>query len=322
MYLWTSLIPTPPTAKRTAESDGAHAPRGFLLGSPAGSAIVRPPLSPDDAPLPPDGPAANDGHGPADDAGAPAVRPSTPSPASSHRPLGSRLPAGLVAWGQVMVITALLGAASWLAFDEERAGALSFWALAVGPTVLVAAYALVRALRDGELFDLVRPEWGDATRGILSAALLLGAAVVAQRTIAPAGTPRDAWTARIYLQLGDPGWLRGHTGLVALLVVIAAAAEEVVWRGLVTRLIAEQVGSRFAWIWAAFAYALALTPTAWALRDPGAGLNPLLVVAALGLGLVWGGMARLTRRIFPGVLSHAAFDWCVIMLFRLWGSGV
>jgi len=76
-------------------------------------------------------------------------------------------------------------------------------------------------------------------------------------------------------------------GVVAA-IVVAATAEEIVWRGLVTRLVAEAVGSRTAWIWAAVLYALAQAPTIWLLRDPVAGANPLVVFAALALGLVWG----------------------------------
>jgi membrane protease YdiL (CAAX protease family) len=104
--------------------------------------------------------------------------------------------------------------------------------------------------------------------------------------------------------------------------VVAATAEEIVWRGLVTRQIAEVAGSRSAWLWAAALYALAQAPTLYRLRDPVAGINPILVLAALGLGLVWGGMSRVFGRLVPGILSHAAFDWCVIMMFRLWGPGV
>ncbi len=228
---------------------------------------------------------------------------------------------GWRAWAGIGGIVALLAVASLFAFDQGRAGPVSFFACAIGPTLLVAIVALVRAARDGELAALVRPEWGDATRGILSAALLLGGAVAFLHALAPAGSPREHWMERIYLPLGDARWLRAHAGLVAIFVLVAAAAEEIVWRGLVTRLLAEQVGSRFAWVWAAIPCALAQAPTVWALRDPEAGPNPLLVVGALALGLAWGAMARWTRRLTPSILSHAAFDWCVIMLFRLWGSG-
>jgi membrane protease YdiL (CAAX protease family) len=244
--------------------------------------------------------------------------PEAPLPA----PEPPRAPAShdLAGWAILVGIVVFLGAGAHFAFDLERAGELSFWAYAIGPTALVAAFALVRAARDGELAELVQPAWGDATRAILSAVVLFGGAVAVIRVLAPTGTPRESWTARLYLQLGEPSWLRGHAALMAIVILGAAAAEEIVWRGLVTRLIAEKVGSRWAWVWAAFPYALAQVPTAWALRDPEAGLNPLLVIGALGLGLGWGALARSQRRLMPSILSHAAFDWCVLLLFRLWGT--
>ena len=215
-------------------------------------------------------------------------------------------------------VVVFIAAGMHFAFDLDRAGARSFWAYAILPTVLVAVVALVRAARDGELGELVRPAWGDATRGLLSAALIFGAAAAFVHVVVPHGSPRESWLARLYLQLGDPTWLRAHAGVIALVVLVAAAAEEIVWRGLVTRLIAERVGSRTAWAWAAIPYALAHLPTVWALEDPVAGPNPLLVFAALALGLVWGGMARVTSRLVPSILSHAAFVWCALMVFRLW----
>jgi membrane protease YdiL (CAAX protease family) len=239
------------------------------------------------------------------------------APPKPRRDLSNALP-----WVAVLAITAGLAVGNASAFDLDRAGGNSFWVWAIAPTFVVAVVALVRAARDGELWDMIRLEWGDATRGILSAAVLFGAAVGVLHLVAPSGSPRDSWVARIYLQLGNPSYLRAHVGVVALVVLVAAAGEEIVWRGLVTRLIAEQVGSRVAWAWAAVPYALSLAPTVWALKDPEAGLNPLLVLAGLGLGLVWGGMARATRRLAPSILSHAAFDCAVILFFRLWGSGV
>jgi membrane protease YdiL (CAAX protease family) len=237
-----------------------------------------------------------------------------PPPASAMRDLRG--------WAAIAAVVAVVATGTHFAFDLERAGEVSFWILAIAPTALVAIIALVRAARDGELAELVQPAWGDATRGLLSAAILLGGAVLGLRVLAPNGSPRESWVARLYLQLGDPAWLRGHAAVMAMVVLFAAAAEEIVWRGLVTRLIAEKIGSRWAWAWAAIPYALAHVPTAWALRDPEAGLNPLLIVGALGLGLAWGGLARSQRRLAPSILSHAAFDWCVLMVFRLWGSGV
>ncbi len=232
-----------------------------------------------------------------------------------------RTNAGWIRLAWPIGIAALTAASVDAAFSIERAGTIGFWILAAAPSVVVGGYALVRAHRDGELAGWLKPVWGDPTRGILSAILLVGAGIAFVHVVAPTGGARESWMARLYLQFGDPAVLREHAVPVAVAIVIATASEEIVWRGLVTRQIAEAIGSRTAWVWAAVLYALALTPTIWRLRDPVAGLNPVLVLAALALGLVWGFMARVFGRLTPSILSHAAFDWCVIMMFRLWGPG-
>jgi membrane protease YdiL (CAAX protease family) len=233
-----------------------------------------------------------------------------------------RTNAGILRLAWPIAITALTAASADLAFSVERAGTAWFWVLAAAPSIVVGVFALLRAHRDGELVGWLKPVWGDPTRGVVSAAILVGAGLAFVHVVAPVGSPRESWMARLYLQFGDPTSLRAHAVPVAIAVVLAAASEEIVWRGLVTRQIAESVGSRTAWVWAAALYALAQIPTLWQLRDPVAGMNPVLCLAALAVGLVWGLMARVFGRLTPGILSHAAFDWCVIMMFRLWGPGV
>src|SRR5262249_31903732 len=156
----------------------------------------------------------------------------------------------------------------------------------------------------------MRPVWGDFTRGVFSAGLVFIAAYAFSRLCN--GTPRESWLARLYLQLRDPKMLREHMGLVAIGVVPPPTRAEVPGGGLVPRLVAERIGDRWAWAVAAVPYALAHLPTLWALRDPEAGLNPVLLVAALGAGLVWGLLVqRVGGRLFPAIVSHAAFDWTV-----------
>jgi membrane protease YdiL (CAAX protease family) len=140
------------------------------------------------------------------------------------------------------------------------------------------------------------------------------------RVVAPVGSPREVWLVSLYGQLGDPRMLQRHAAQVAVAVGVVALCEELVWRGAVTQLLAGRVGSRAAWIWAAGLYALSYVPTAWALRGP-AGSDPVLVLAALAAGLLWGGMARAFGRLAPGILAHALYDWAVIMMFPLWGRG-
>jgi membrane protease YdiL (CAAX protease family) len=221
--------------------------------------------------------------------------------------------------GFVAASVIVTGASSYLAFSPERSGTVAFWALAIGPTVALAAAAAAWAQREGFLAEWLTPRWGDFTRGVLGAAGLFVAAWGVTRVVTPVGSPREIWLVSLYGQIGDPRALQAHAPLVAAAVIVAALAEEIVWRGTVTQLVAERVGSRLAWIWAAGLYALALLPTAWALRA-GYGLNPGLVLAAGGAGLVWGGMARAFGGLAPSILAHALFDWAVLMMFPLWGG--
>lgn len=210
------------------------------------------------------------------------------------------------------------GTASYFAFSPEQSGRLAFWALAVGPTVVLALAGAVWAQREDLLREWLSPRWGDFTRSLLGAVGLFLAAWGAARWVAPTGSPREIWLVSLYGQIGDPRVLQAHAPAVAAAVAVAALAEELVWRGVVTHLLAERVGSRAAWVWAAGLYALAFVPTAWALRS-GGGLDPILIVAAAGGGLVWGAMARAFGGLVPSILAHALFDWAVVMMFPLWG---
>jgi membrane protease YdiL (CAAX protease family) len=218
----------------------------------------------------------------------------------------------------VATAVVVTGASSYLAFSPDRSGSVAFWAFALGPAVVLAVAGAAWAHREGFLAEWLTPHWGDFTRGALGALGLFAAAWAVTRVLAPVGSPRELWLVSLYGQMGDPHGLQQHAPLVAAVIALAALAEEVVWRGLVTQLLAERVGSRVGWVWAAGLYALALLPTAWALRA-GEGLNPLLFIAAAGGGLVWGGMARVFGSLAPSILAHALFDWAVLMMFPLWG---
>ncbi|HWL88802.1 MAG TPA: type II CAAX endopeptidase family protein [Polyangiaceae bacterium] len=222
-----------------------------------------------------------------------------------------------------LAVVLAVGVPAFFGWQIQRAGSLGFWLLVIVPTVVVAAGAVIRAHRDGELRDWVKPRWGDATAGVLGGLVLSGAAYLFTRTVAPLHSPREAWLARLYLQIGDPTELRQQTTLVAAVLIVASVAEELVWRGLVTTLLAERWGSRAAWLVSALLYALAHLPAAWALADAHAGPNWLLPAGALGAGLVWGAMVRLKGgSLAPAMIAHALFDWVIVMTFRLWGAGL
>lgn len=231
-------------------------------------------------------------------------------------------------------IVIAVAAGSHFAYQLARAGQPSFLLWIALPTVAIAAAGAVRAHRDGELYrrssfdeggggaGWLNVRSGDFTRGFAGAAVLFGAAYGAMKMLAPVGSDRESWLARFYLQIGDPSTLRKNVALVVIAIIVMAVAEELVWRGLVVSLMEELVGSRRAWVWAAVLYAIAQVPTLWALRDPVAGLNPMLPAAAVVGGLVWGFMARRFGRLLPGIFSHVLFYWTVLMMFRLWGPSV
>ena len=211
---------------------------------------------------------------------------------------------------------------SYFAFRPQSSGTVAFWVFAGAPQLLLAAGAAAWARREELLRDWLTPKWGDFTRGVLAAALYFGLAWAFARLVAAPGSPRLIWLVSLYGQLGDPRLLQAHAPAIAVTIAAVALAEEVLWRGAVTQLLAERVGSRNAWLWAAALYALAYVPTGWSLRAASGGdggYNPVLVIAALGGGLLWGGMARAFGRLAPGILAHALFDWAVVMMFPLWG---
>lgn len=219
-------------------------------------------------------------------------------------------------------IVLAIGAASHVGFQLDRAGQPAFVLSMAAPTLLLAGASVWRAHRDGVLRGWLSVRSGDFSRGFAAAGVLFGLAYAVSRFVTPVGSARESWLARIYLQLGDPTALRKQVAVVVGVVIVMSIAEELVWRGLVTSLLAERLGSSRAWVWAAVLYAVAHAPTIWALRDPVAGPNPLVPLAALGGGLLWGGMAHRYERLLPSIFSHVLFDWTVLMMFRLWGPSV
>jgi CAAX protease family protein len=140
--------------------------------------------------------------------------------------------------------------------------------------------------------------------------VLYGAAQLVMAAFAPHGSPREAWVIRLYLQLGDPEALERE--LVSAAVFLVAALEEVTWRGLVMRSLEVGYGTRWALVASALLFGAAHVPTMFLLSDPVAGLNPLIVLAAVGCGLVWGAMFWRTSRLLPAIFAHAFFSWAIV----------
>lgn len=212
-------------------------------------------------------------------------------------------------------VTLATAAAITYAFDPARAGTgamLGAMAIFYAP---LAAITVARFHRRGELRELFRPAPGDLALAALTAGALYGAARVADLVIAGPGSLRQAWLMRLYLQLGDPRDPRRE--LIGGAVFLIAALEEIVWRGLVMRALAAAIGSTRALVVSSALFALAHASTLFLLRDPAAGLNPLVVAAAFGCSVVWGGMVLRARRYFPAICAHALFSWAIFE-FPIW----
>jgi uncharacterized protein len=201
------------------------------------------------------------------------------------------------------------------AFSPDRAGQASMIASIGAFYAVLAVPTLYLLHRRGELRRLLRPAYGDITLGAVTAGVLYGGARILASILAAHGSPRELWVVRLYLQIGDtdaPGRM-----LVGAAVFGVAVLEEIVWRGLVMRSIQDASRPWRAVGLSALLYAVAHLPTLTLLRSPGAGLNPLVVLAALGCGLVWGSLVVRTGRLFPALIAHALFSWSIIEL-PLW----
>ncbi|HTA88342.1 MAG TPA: CPBP family intramembrane glutamic endopeptidase [Polyangiaceae bacterium] len=219
---------------------------------------------------------------------------------------------------RVLVTLLLTFAGMAYGFREAAAGTPQFWLGVALPYVPLVALALHQMWQDGTLVDRLTPRWGDLSIGAVSMIVLLFASWAARRVLSPAGSARQAWLFHIYLQLGNPEHLQRSTAYT-LLILLLCAAEEIVWRGMVLGDLSARFGRRAALPLSALAYGVAALPTLWLLRDPSAGLNPLLVTAAVGCGLVWSFLAAQLGRLAPVVISHMAFTYFTIVQFRLPG---
>ncbi|HET9954605.1 MAG TPA: CPBP family intramembrane glutamic endopeptidase [Polyangiaceae bacterium] len=214
----------------------------------------------------------------------------------------------------VIVILIVSAGAHAFVFRESVAGSPAFWWGLCVPYTLLDLLAL-HQLRRRKRLDALMPRFGDLSIGVSTGALLLFASFLCRSTLSPTGTPRQAWLYRIFLQVGDPEVIQ-HSAILTLAVLFIACSEELVWRGAVLEILSERLGSRPAWLVTTLAYTAVMLPSLFALRDPIAGLNPLLPIAALGAGLVWSFLAARQRRLPPVMISHMVFSYFTIVQFR------
>jgi membrane protease YdiL (CAAX protease family) len=208
-----------------------------------------------------------------------------------------------------LLATLLIGAA--LGFAMRASGsAAAPWIYAGVGYALCAVLALVYLRGEDALKEQLEYRGGDATRGLLAAAgalVVVYGASVAALALLPTFATRELRSV-VWAVVGLPEKWQRFCAIVAL-----AAAEEIVWRGAVLRMLEARLGSaRAPWLAGAL-YVLSVVPT---LKTPMIGAAAVLAVATTLI-------VRRTGRVTPAIIGHAMFTWLALELIlpALW-SGV
>lgn len=202
----------------------------------------------------------------------------------------------------ILGVCVLLSISVSLALRNDQIGA--HWEYLLLPYVALSTAIAIRGRLKGTSFSRLRYRRGDPSMGAVVGAGLLGVGWLVTQYCVPPGSEGRAWLFQILLSAEG---ISQVTGTVAFAVLVVA--EEWVWRGWMQTQMASVLPTRWAWVGAASLYALIHLPTFMTLADPQAGLNPLLVVAAFGLGSTLGLLRQYTGRLMPGVFAHLVFSY-------------
>jgi len=209
--------------------------------------------------------------------------------AAGERPRAGRR---AMSWFIALAVTAVAGGVlAFVCLPGQRGRSLMLGAVG-GVYGVLAVGTCLWLWRRGELSQRLRPRSGDITIGAILAVGMYMLATVVHLGLSGRGTPREQWLRSIYWQLGDP-------------IIIS------------TFMVGVTVLPRTGWLLCTALYAVAHLPTVFLLGDPIAGPNPMLLIAAVGGGLVWGYLATRLGRLTPSVFAHALFSWGVIEI-PLW----
>lgn len=161
---------------------------------------------------------------------------------------------------------------------------------------VLAVIVVVRAAP--EVRDLLRPRARDVVIGVVFGAVTVLATVVLYPHV-----------RALELVPGLAGEVKRFYGIVPFtlvimpLIVLVAAAEELIWRGLFLAAVPKGAG----------AAAIAMGAVAYALGQLGG--SPMLAGVALFFGVLWGVEAKLTRGLVAPIVSHVMWTMSV---FGIW----
>jgi NADH dehydrogenase len=136
--------------------------------------------------------------------------------------------------------------------------------------------------------------------GLIGGVVLYGITLLAVRLL-PVLWPGWEGSARTLYS-----WKVGHSPIfIALTLILIVTAEEMLWRGVVTRYLIEHCGRTPGIICGSAIYALAH----WA------AFNPLLLIAAFGCGFFWSWLYAATDDLVAPTASHLLWDLLLLFLF-------
>ncbi|HVT06447.1 MAG TPA: type II CAAX endopeptidase family protein [Polyangia bacterium] len=194
---------------------------------------------------------------------------------------------------------AVVCAVAWFV-AAASARAVGIW-LAMGSVSIALALAIFVRDRRAAL-RLLRPSARLVVAGAAVGWAMAAATYVLYPVLARALPFMRTDLARLYASFRAP-----PLAIAAVALVPVIAGEELVWRGVVQTELVRRLGAWRGVPLAALAYALAHAPLG----------SPVLVVAALACGLVWGALRTATASLVPSLLAHVAWDMLVLLWLPL-----
>lgn len=194
-----------------------------------------------------------------------------------------------------------LGCVALWAAGALAARAVGLW-WGIGGTGLVLGIAVAVAFRR-RLRSWLAPTARSLAAGAVAGLLMVGATRLVYAGLRAALPDLAPQLDQLYRDFRSASPWR-----VAAMLPLVILGEELVWRGVVLTAARRRLGTPLAVAVTAFAYAAAHVPAG----------SPLLVLAALTCGLVWGALAAATGgRLFAPLLCHLVWDLSVLVFVPL-----
>jgi len=188
---------------------------------------------------------------------------------------------------------------AWIA-GAAIAASLGLWS-GMGTTALLVGLGVL-ATRWQELREMLRPHPTPILVGLAAGLLMALVTHLFYGPISALAPFVKTGTAQLYLENASRPRLA-----FGLLLVPIAIAEEVVWRGAVQSALTARFGTPVAILAGTALYAVCHAPIG----------SPVLIMAALGCGLVWGALRATTAGLVAPILAHLLWDEILLFIAPL-----